>query len=387
MIRRRTVCIAVLAVSFLFLTSLVFAQPQPPTGVRASAGASNAPALTQLKAPTGGKIMVGPLEVHPSLAFTETYSDNIYSSYDNKDKESDFITTLSPGLSFVLPMRRHSLEVGYQANINWYADNNETDYTDHLVGGALNLDFPGGLIITLSDYYSIATTPRKWKDQPGITGAADAYRDKESDINDLNAMVRYNFADRWAISARYNNYNVEYDEVYDDGGSYNRDLGGGSIFYRFTAKTEALVEYSYSEVDYDTSNTDDNSNQMAYVGLSFDPTAKLNGYLKLGWTEKDYDQTVAGRDDKLDAFSSLVDLRYNLSSYNQLSLKVTRVIEEDIDTNAAFTRDDVRLGFYHVLAWNEKINLNAHVGYGKEKFEGGAVDVDGITKILSLIHI
>ena len=126
-----------------------------------------------MQAPAGGNIKLGPVEVHPSVGLMETYSDNIYTSYNNKDKESDYISTLSPGIQFLLPMRRHSLQVGYKADINWYGRNNETDYTNHLFGGALNLDFPGGLIFTLSDYYSIATTPRKWKEQAGVTGSSD----------------------------------------------------------------------------------------------------------------------------------------------------------------------------------------------------------------------
>ena len=341
----------------------------------------SSPALAQIKAPTGGNIKLGPVEIHPSVGLTETYSDNIYKSYDNKSDESDYITTLSPGVQFLLPLGRHSFQAGYKADINWYADNSETDYTNHLAGGTLNLDFPGGLIFTLSDYYTIGTVLRKWKEQSGVSGSSDPYREKDYKANDLNAKVRYNFADRWAAGVWYNNYDFDYDESYDDDGSYNRNLFGGSVFYRFTAKTEALLEYNYSDVDYDDTNKDDdNDNHMAYVGVSFDPTAKLNGYLKVGWAKKEYDRSVSDRDDSIDKFSTLVDLGYDISSYNQLRLKVYRAIEEDSDTNAPFTKNNVNLGFRHVLAWNEKIGLSANIGYGKDKFEESATDTDGSIK-------
>ena len=334
--------------------------------------------FAQLQAPAGGKIKLGPVEIHPSIGLMETNSDNIYASYDNKPKESDHITTLSPGIRFLLPLKRHSFQADYKADINLYSYNDETDYINHLFGGALNLDFPGGLIFTLSDDYSIATVPRKWKEKAEFSGSKDPYREMDYKANDLNAKVRLNFADRWAVAVWYNNYDFDYDENYDDLGSYNRNLGGGSIFYRFTAKTEALIEYNYSKVDYDTYNTNDNENNMVYIGLSFDPTAKLNGYLKLGWVEKKYDKTVSGRDDSLDKFSSLVDLGYNISAYNQLRLKVYRAIEEDLDTNIPFTKNDVNMNFRHVLAWNEKINLNANVGYGTFDFEKSTTDTDAI---------
>lgn len=341
----------------------------------------SSPVFAQLQTPTGGKIKLGPVEIHPSIGLMETYTDNIYVSYDDKAKESDYITTLSPGIQFLLPLKRHSFQVSYKADINRYSNNNETDYTNHLFDGALSLDFPGGLIFTLSDNYSIATIIRKWKEQAGVSGSGDPYRELDYKANNLNAKVRYNFVDRLAVAVWYNNYDFDYDESYDDSGSYNRNLGGGSIFYRFTAKTEALIEYNYSRVDYDTHNTNDNKNNMVYIGLSFDPTAKLNGYLKLGWVEKKYDKTVSGRDDSLDKFSSLVDLGYNISAYNQLRLKVYRAIEEDLDTNIPFTKNDVNMNFRHVLAWNERINLNANVGYGTFDFEKSATDTDYTSKI------
>ena len=305
MIKSKMFVIIALSVVLLFVSSHVFAQ---------------------LQAPAGGKIKLGPVEIHPSIGLMETNSDNIYASYDNKPKESDHITTLSPGIGFLLPLKRHSFQADYKADINLYSGNNERDYTNHLFGGGLSLDFIGGLIFTLSDYYSIATVPRKWKEQAEFSGSEDPYREMDYKANDLNAKVRYNFVDRWAVAVWYNNYDFDYDENYDDSGSYNRNLGGGSIFYRFTAKTDALIEYNYSNVDYDTNYTYNNKNNMAYIGLSFDPTAKLNGYLKLGWVEKKYDKTVSGRDDSLDKFSSLVDLAYNISTYNQLRLKVYRAI-------------------------------------------------------------
>ncbi len=340
----------------------------------------SSPVFAQLAAPTGGNIKLGPVEVHPSVGLMETYSDNIYESYDNKPKESDYITTFSPGIQFLLPMRRHSFQIGYRADINSYADNDETDYTNSLFGGQMKLDFPGGLVFTLSDYYSIATSPRKWKEQAGVNGSSDAYREKDYDANVLNAKIRYNFVDRWAVAVWYNNYEIEYDEDYDDSGSYNRNLGGGSIFYRFTAKTEALIEYNYSDVDYDIADIDDNINHLAYVGISFDPTAKLNGYLKLGWAEKKYKKSVSDRGDNFDIFSTLVDLGYDISSYNQLRLKVYRAIEEDTDVNAPLTRSDINLSFRHILAWNEKLGLSANAGYGKKEFEKSATDTDGMRK-------
>jgi len=325
-----------------------------------------------------GNIKLGPLEIHPSLRVTETYTDNVYLSYDGKKDESDWITTISPGITLILPLRRHSIKAGYYADIYRFAEFDENDYARQVGFASLNLDFPGGLTVEVSDRFTDSEVARKWKEQDGVSSSADPYREKPYQANDFLAKAKYSFADRWAIAAWYNYYKYEYDHRYDETGNYDRDVVGTSLFYRFTAKTQALVEYMYSRVDYPDNEEYDNKNNTVYVGLSFDPTAKLNGHLKVGWTEKEYDEDR--EDDKVDTFSTQIDLTYNLSPYDAIKLKGMRTIEEDIDTNEPFTRDDYSIGYSHILSLNEKIRLNAIAGYGKAKYEGKNFDTDGILK-------
>ncbi len=336
------------------------------------------PAWSQADPVGKGNIKVGPLEIHPSIRVTETYTDNVYLSYDGRKDESDWITTISPGIALVLPLRRHSIKAGYYADIHRYASFDENDYNRQVAFAALNLDFPGGLAVEVSNRFTDSEVPRKWKKQTGISGAADPYRGKPYQANDFLAKAKYSFADRWAVAAWYNNYDYEYDKRYNNTGDYERDLVGGSVFYRFTAKTEALVEYIHSKVDYPHNKINDNKNNAVYVGLGFDPTAKLSGHLKVGWTEKKYDEKR--KDDKVDTFSTRIDLAYNLSPYDVIKLKALRTIEEDIDTNMPYTREDYSIGYSHILSLNEKIRLNAVLGYGKDKYEAKTLDTNGALK-------
>lgn len=327
-----------------------------------------------------GNIKLGPLEIHPSLGLTETYTDNVYRSYDGKDNEYGGITTLSPGIQLVLPLRRHSIKLGYSADINWYSHFSENDYVHQTATGSVNLDFPGGLLLTVSDNFIDSEVVRKWRKQPGLSGSADPYRALPYTSNDFLTKAKYSFADRWSAAVWYNYYKYEYDRDYDSSGNYNRNLGGGSIFYRFTPKTDVLVEFQHSKVDYPESSVNDNSNNTVYLGLGFDPTSKLSGYLKAGWTEKKYDVKAGRKDDRIDGFSTQIDLAYNLSPYDLIRFKGMRTIEEDADTNQPFTRDDYSLGYSHILSMNEKIRLNALAGFGKNKYEGQTTDIDGILK-------
>jgi hypothetical protein len=327
-----------------------------------------------------GNIKAGPLEVHPSIGITQTWTDNVYRSYDGKAKESDWITTISPGLELILPLRRHSVKAGYFADIYRHKDRDENNYTRHLFTAGLNLDFPGGLAVTLKNDYIDSEVTRKWREQPGLAGSADPYRAKPYASNDFLARARYGFSDRWAVAAWYNLYAYGYDNEFDRTGDFDRHLGGGSIFYRIAPKTEVLVEYSRSTVDYSKSPSSDNKNDTAYVGLQFDPTAKLSGHLKLGWTQRKYDTPQFANETRFDTFSTRVDLTYGLSPFDTIRLRGSRTIEEDIDTNAAYTRDDYSLGYSHILSMNEKIRLNASIGFGRERHEGPSTDTDGLLK-------
>ena len=178
--------------------------------------AFNLPLWAQSLEPGKGNIKLGPVEVHPFLGLTETYSDNVYRNYGNLPSESDIITTLSPGIQFLLPLQRHSIQLGYQADINWYASNSNTNYTNQKGGGAINLDFVGGLIFNLSDYYSDLHIPRKAK--TGDNSANDPFRDLPYTTNDFNVMAKYRFVDRWAVEGRYNNYDWGYKNDSDKAG-------------------------------------------------------------------------------------------------------------------------------------------------------------------------
>jgi hypothetical protein len=338
------------------------------------------PLWAQISGPGTGNIKAGPVEIHPFVELTETYSDNIYKNYGGFKKESDFITTLSPGIRLILPLKTHSFQLDYRADVNWYAKNSETNYINQIGGGLIKLEFPAGLSFNFSDYFTHATIPRYAKEIPGISGAADPYRELPYNGNDFNAMVKYRFLDRWAIEGRYNNYDYRYTHDYDKNGNYNRNIFGGSLYYRLTPKIDALVDYNFSTVDYKTATTYDNTNHSAYLGVAFDPTAKLNGYLKLGWSMKNYKQDLANRNNSFSTPSTLIDLNYNLSPYHIFTLKGNRVIAEDVDTNAPMTATDFSLGYRHILKWHDKISLNANIGYGTEKFKAPTTDADGTLK-------
>ncbi|MBN1365327.1 MAG: outer membrane beta-barrel protein [Syntrophaceae bacterium] len=355
----------------------------PPSGNADTLSGTNYQnsAPVQLKAPKSANIQVGRLQINPSLGIAGIYSDNVYHNYDARDKESDFITAISPGIGFILPLRRHNIQLGYKSDIYRFADFSENDYFNQKVAGSLNFDFPGGLLFSVSDAFGDITLPRRWKKQPGVSGMADEYREMDHQNNDFNIKAKYSFVDRWAVEARYNNHHDNYKEEYDKLHDFIRNMYGGAFYYRFTPKTNIFLEYSFSDIDYDYGDINDNYNHMAYIGLSFDPTAKIRGYAGFGWDMKIYKNWDASRDDdSLSIFSTKVDLSYIATDFDQIKLSAIRVIEEDIDTLKAYTDTNLTLDWKHVFGWNEKISMITFMGYGNYDYNYADTDVDGTIK-------
>jgi hypothetical protein len=329
--------------------------------------------------PGESNLKAGPLEIHPFVGGTETYDDNIYRSYGGKPKEADWVSTISPGMQLRLPLQQHSFQLDYRADVNLFAKNTETNFVNQNAAAAVNLAFAGGLNIIVSDSFSDAVIPRLGKEVQGLSGVFDPFRASPYDSNNFTTRAIYRFLDRWSAEVRYINYDFRYKHYYDEAGTYNQNSFGGSVYYKLTPRTDAVLDYTYSIMDYKTSNSYDNKNHSAYIGLSFDPTAKLRGYLKLGVAEWIYDQDLpTGK--TLTTFSVLSALTWEVSPYTVLTLTANRLLLPDRQTNALYTFTNVSLGYRHFLTSYEKVNLNANVGYGTLKFDQPTEDADNVLK-------
>ncbi len=328
-----------------------------------------------------GNLKIGPLEIHPFLSATETYSDNIYKNYGGLKAESDFINTLSPGIHIYLPLRRHSLQVGYQADLNRFLSHTETNFTDQSLDGSFKLDFPNGLSATFSDSYKDAAIPRKAKEIKNIPPISDPFRALPYTSNDFNLQAKYHFADRWAIEGRYKLYDYSYKEAIDQAGDLRQNFFGMSFSYRVSQKSEVIIDYNYFTIEYPNRTVNSSTNHAGYLGVSFDPTARLSGFLKVGLAKKSFDQPLPGIKDEINTYSVLVDLNYLATSRDKINLKISRGIEEDIDTFVPYINTQLILLYRHILSWNEKISLNASLGYGTISFEDKTFDIDGSFKI------
>lgn len=100
-----------------------------------SAGAATAASTAQLFAFEASDVLVfskGPLSLRPQFGFVEQFDDNIF--YDNANRQSDFITVLSPGLKLQLgqdlPAENHVV-LSYTYDRSFYVHNSSQNANQH----------------------------------------------------------------------------------------------------------------------------------------------------------------------------------------------------------------------------------------------------------------
>jgi len=270
----------------------------------------------------------------PRISLLEEYTNNVFLT--NTDAREDFITTISPGLSFIATENREAkvgLDLDYELGLVYYARNSDRDYVSHT--GTLNTWYSFGHRWTLRlwDSYirsqdpvervvTVETSPGVYYPgtqrgrftyernilEPSLTyqfGREDRleliyrnnfYETKNPDgVDSLghNATPRltYWFNIRHGIILEYMFQSVDYDDTPDLTGHRGR----GRYTYRFDPQTSIFAEYIYDTVDYDFPGVNYYVNNPS-VGITHAFTPTLTSRLQVGyfWRNPETGKTTQG---------------------------------------------------------------------------------------------
>ena len=329
----------------------------------------------------GGNIRAGSLQFHPSLEIRETYSSNVYQNYGGLPADAGFITNVTPGIKLLLPVSRHEVFVEYLADFNFYSVDSDTNYIQQRAGAGARFNFARGLDASLTYYYTdseIPRTARTGQTEPGLP--EDYFRARPYNQNDFKGLIGWSLADRWRLEGFFNYFNYRYKNSIDFYSNYDQPMYGGRIFYRLSPKLSVLGEYNYQPITYPDDQIYNNTTQFVYLGLAFDPTARLNGSLKFGYQDKNYDQSFEGRSSNFKGGAVDGNLVYKLDVASTLRLLLNRSINEDRTTNAPYTQNRVGLEWRHFWSRNEKVSWTLRGGYSTLAFDAPTTDADGSFK-------
>ena len=278
----------------------------------------------------------GNLKIYPEFSVAETYRSNIYQTQTNR--QSDWITTTRAGGRLEYKFGPHKLTLGYNAGWLAYANNSSNNYWDHNAMSLLNMNFPGGLEVNLGSRFIKSTIEQ--------TATVTHPRPYERSYTDFSTA--YKFADRWKIQALYNREQLSFDHQADVAQDYWQNLYGGQMYYRFTARTSALVEYDYVTKTFQNNRASNSYSNNVYGGFSFDPAGRLRGDAKVGYGWKQFDNTMPNRNNKPDNWIMAINLVDEFSKSTSLSFNATRSLYDDSDFgNASYLGTGLGATFQH----------------------------------------
>ena len=246
------------------------------------------------------------IEFVPGISVGETYDDNIFLS--NSNETSDYITRVSPSLSFGVVGQNTRLQLSYVPTFNWYADRDDLNYTSHSANLSLEQGLTQHLRFRLTDTYLRSEDPLDdiadvqgqrrtrntyWTNLSRASldylfGAENrvvvdyglAYRENDaftlddSKVQDPFAMLTYWFDVRNGIELKYQYLKADFsrDEGLRADDDFTGNKAGLRYIRRFSPQSRAYAGYNYTTRNFDGLTEDFNIHDGS-VGLehSFSP--------------------------------------------------------------------------------------------------------------------
>jgi polysaccharide biosynthesis protein VpsM len=265
---------------------------------------------------------LGALSVTPFMEYMGVYRTNIYQT--STDKITDYINVINPGMKIEMPLgQNNKISVGYLGNYYIYSRHEQDTHYDHNINGDIVWNFPGGLGFQLGNTFRSATEERN-----ASTGRQRPY-DRETPY----FVANYRLSDKWKLQGTYQFDSLQFADVQDYINNYDCHTAGLSLYYKFWPKTAAFIQYLASFRTYPFFPLDNNQTQAGLVGLTWDPTAKLTGTAKVGFTIKSYEHDLPVRDNAPASWAMSVQTIYRYSQYITFTLNAQHSIQEDVDSD------------------------------------------------------
>lgn len=241
-----------------------------------------------------------------SLSLAEEYNDNIRLTRENR--ESDFITRISPGLDLSLRLPKGEAGLGYAATFNRYSKNEGEDSTSHRFSGRGSFVLSERLTLSVSDVFvksretidTIGVVGYHWSPWFTVIGPQGVpvgsvrfeeptlglIREKrELTVNMINSTLSYQINPQMAATLGLGYTSSDYEQ--DDASDLRSPSAALSLSYRIGERTTASANAKYTVFDY--KGRSDADSQDYTLGLSYkvSPTLDANASGGISLTEID----------------------------------------------------------------------------------------------------
>ncbi len=316
-------------------------------------------------------IRLGAFMINPGLDILATYTDNLYSSKD--DKKADFFTTINPSVYVQSNWTAHQLELwasGRFLRYLEYSDEGTNNFDTYARG---KFDIARGSWVALRPFYTFDHETRGSPD--AVTGGLEPIEvvTRGIDFTAEHKPTRLWFAaDASLKEMTFTNSLLAGGGVVNNADRDRREAAGGvRVGYELTPGYSAYVEGRANDRKYESAVDDlgyrrDSSGYETRLGAQVELTGKLKGLVYLGYLWQDY------VDPRFEAVSGPVfgaGLTWNATGLTTVKVKAARSIEETTINRAAGALQNVfELSVDHELQRN--IILSAGGKYTQQDFRG-----------------
>lgn len=323
-------------------------------------------------------IQVGAVDLIPTLKVDASRTDNMF--LDNTNEVSSRLYIISPRLEALIEDGNNVFSLAGEINEADFSATNEDDYTDwrldanaHLQMDVRNsFDFNAGLFSTremrgtgFSQGGFLPTAPDEYEDT--VLGASYQYGTNDS----FGRLVL-------GVDS--------YDKTYDNNRLTTRfrdredDSWVGTFYLNISPRTDILFEYNATDVDYTTDPTVaagvgdslDSDESYAYVGMTWEATAKTTGTVKIGRGDKEFSDS-----DRVDADGTAWELalQWEPLTYSIFNISTTRGFGEATGVGNALETENYTLNWQHT--WSDFISTSLNI-YSSDDEYLGSTRVDDI---------
>jgi hypothetical protein len=352
--------------------ALSLMQKKLPSGVGLLAAVASFSTVEAVDPSTFLLYQKGPVALKPQLTVSETFNDNV--SYRRDNKESDFITVLSPGL--VLQVGRKDfnfLEFSYTYDRYIYADLNEFDANQHHIASRLKFQ-KNRLTLDGRDTIDFLSSPLGGGYSSGSTSGTEGV------IVGGRKVDRTAFADSyrltWDASERSDLYlglGHSFWDYEEDLALYDSRTLIGTLGFEYHPFTKAFF---FGETYFGETQNDRNVEALSeyptanfvgmFVGTRGNFTEKLRGMAKAGFEHRYY----SDGGDPLTTPVVEMSLAATLTENTELNAGYSRHQYESIQfVRSSYTTDSLSFSWLQKIGADGRLRSLLSAGYQLSQFE------------------
>ena len=254
-------------------------------------------------------------EFHPFLTTEEKYDDNLYQTRSNK--RSDWITTISPGITASLLNPLLNFELEYQPGLVYFLHNPQLDYTSHDVNFNSTFDLTPRLTFSLTETFLHSNEPSM--DEMLETDYERSLRTRtraEYDRNTIVPQLEYRFARDSFIRLYYRNTDFSSDDPDED--EYTENYFESELEYWFNVRNGINLSCNFTKGNFDIDTDLLNAvNITARYMRRFTPHFELYGEYGVGVTDFEETRFFMSLDRRREVQVGLEDVEdYDLRKFN-----------------------------------------------------------------------